>query len=680
MRAILGTTVLGAIMGALTLAQQPSPAQFRSGTDLVQVDVSVLDGKRQPVVGLTAADFTIFENGQPRPVEAFTSIELPDRVTTVDATWTRDVPPDVATNAVGADEGRIVVILMDRTIPIGQPTQTARQVAAAAVEALGPGDLAALVSTSGGIPQNLTADRARLIRAINQRDWSAGASAETREIDQTMGTRMVEMSQEAGGGGFDPSAVFTPLTDPRCLCGLCAHQTITNVATALEAMPRRRKSLLFIGSNFIIQAGPQVQQAEIGCAQKLEDSRKVMFAALDRSGVTVHSIDPTGLQVVGPTSQASSTVRGAATRGAFATAVQENLANQGTLGVLPDRTGGRVVANTNGPEARVPEIVRESQSYYVLGFRPAEPSVPGQARSIEVKVNRRDVKVSTRRGYVVPASVSAPDATATLRAAMSSTLPSAAVPLGLNAAAFAVPGSERSAVAVSVDVSGFAPAAAETGAAVATVPLELAVAAYDMSGQPRASARQTLTLSWPTGEGRARKVELLSRLDVPPGEYEIRAAVTGDATSRPASVFTYLTVPPFAAAPLSLSNIVMAAAPTTSSAPRDFLAAVLPVVPTTTREFGRTDAAVAFFRIYQGTARGEAIAPVDLRARVLNASNQAAISQALVFRPVEFEKNRTADGRINLPISRLPPGEYLLSLEAAMGERVAGRALRFRVR
>jgi hypothetical protein len=212
------------------------------------------------------------------------------------------------------------------------------------------------------------------------------------------------------------------------------------------------------------------------------------------------------------------------------------------------------------------------------------------------------------------------------------------------------------------------------------VPLELAVAAYDMSGQPLASARQALTLSWPTGEGRARKVELLSRLDVPPGEYEIRAAVTGDATSRPASVFTYLTVPPFAAAPLSLSNIVMVAAATTSSAPRDFLAAVLPVVPTTTREFGRTDSAVAFFRIYQGTARGEAIAPVDLRARVLNASDQAVISQALVFRPIEFEQNRTADGRINLPISRLPPGEYLLSLEAAMGERVAGRALRFRVR
>jgi hypothetical protein len=42
----------------------------RSGVNLVTVDVSVLDRDRGPVRGLTAADFTILENGQGAAVVA----------------------------------------------------------------------------------------------------------------------------------------------------------------------------------------------------------------------------------------------------------------------------------------------------------------------------------------------------------------------------------------------------------------------------------------------------------------------------------------------------------------------------------------------------------------------------------------------------------------------------------
>ncbi len=40
------------------VAQAPQTT-FRAGTDLVQVDVSVLDNERRPVRGLTAAYFTL---------------------------------------------------------------------------------------------------------------------------------------------------------------------------------------------------------------------------------------------------------------------------------------------------------------------------------------------------------------------------------------------------------------------------------------------------------------------------------------------------------------------------------------------------------------------------------------------------------------------------------------------
>src|SRR3954451_14333442 len=103
-------------------AQAPAPQPvFRGGTDLMQVDVSVLDGKRHPVRGLTAADFQVFEDGPPREVQAFTEVYLPDRTRAQDASWMREVPQDVATNQATQEDGRLIVILLDRTIPIGEP-------------------------------------------------------------------------------------------------------------------------------------------------------------------------------------------------------------------------------------------------------------------------------------------------------------------------------------------------------------------------------------------------------------------------------------------------------------------------------------------------------------------------------------------------------------------------------
>ena len=50
---------------------------------------------------------------------------------------------------------------------------------------------------------------------------------------------------------------------------------------------------------------------------------------------------------------------------------------------------------------------------------------------------------------------------------------------------------------------------------------------------------------------------MLSRLDLPPEEYEIRVAVSSGADPRTASVFASVTVPAFAAAPLSLSKVIV---------------------------------------------------------------------------------------------------------------------------
>ena len=78
--------VVAVAFSAATLAQQqtkpvqqtiPAPQTtpiFRSGVDLVHLDVSVLDRQRRPVRGLGPADFTILEDGISQKIAAFSAV------------------------------------------------------------------------------------------------------------------------------------------------------------------------------------------------------------------------------------------------------------------------------------------------------------------------------------------------------------------------------------------------------------------------------------------------------------------------------------------------------------------------------------------------------------------------------------------------------------------------------
>jgi VWFA-related protein len=656
-------------------AQTPPPqAIFRGRTDLVQVDVSVLDGKRRPVRGLTAGDFTILEDGTPRDIQAFTEVDLPDRIPPRNGSWMREVPSDVATNQIAQEEGRLVIVLLDRTIPAGEPTVTARRTAAAVINQLGPADLGAVVSTSNGAVQNLTSDRSRLLRALDRSDLSTDISDEAKEIESSV----------FGLTGRTWSA----LNDPRCPCGLCVLDTITRVADALQSTSGRRKLLFFIGSDLMLQAAgsPGGASNDIGCEKRLSDAREAMFTAVDRANLTIHSLDPLGLANVGPVTRSSSTLRVRDVGPATTASTNSNLLRQGNLQVLPDRTGGRAVLNTNGPDLAVPGILHESDSYYLIGFRSADSTANGKFHRITVKTARRGLDVRARSGYTAPTADSraAPASAgaavpAPAREALTGLLPEGATPLELNAATFAGPEAQRAALVLTVGVGAFASEPSAATAAAPRGPLEIVAAAFDTGGRPKGVARQTVDLSWPEGTpGVERRFDALSRLDLPPGEYEIRVAVSGAA--HVASVFTYVKIPPFATAPLSLSNLVIGATAGTLTAPRDFLSTLLPVVPTARRAFARDDRAVVFFRIYQGTAGSAPLAPVELRSSIVDAGGAVVAGSTSALDAAQFSDGRTTDQYLELPLGTLVPGDYLLKVETTMGVRTAGRAIRFVVR
>ena len=79
--------------------------------------------------------------------------------------------------------------------------------------------------------------------------------------------------------------------------------------------------------------------------------------------------------------------------------------------------------------------------------------------------------------------------------------------------------------------------------------------------------------------------------------------------------------------------------------------------PTTRRTFRRGEVVRGVLQIYQGTQRTDALTPVVMRVRILDAKGTALRDQSLPFPESSFANRRT-DCVITLPLSTLAPGEY----------------------
>ena len=647
------------VMASAAIKAQGQRPSFKAGVQLVRIDVSVLDDKRQPVKGLQASDFTVLEDGQPRPIRSFDAV---DHAAAPAATATASVTTmGVATNQASNDTSRLIFILMDRSIPPEGPMIMARQIADAAVDAMAPGDLAAIVTTGIAIPQNLTSDRSRLHKTIAASDWSQRLSQAALDDPNLWHIRA--------------SGLLDPLTDGACLCGVCSMDTITQIANQVRGVPRR-KLLLYIGSDITVNVGMRPGATPgMSCDKVARDSREKLFDALGASGLTIHSIDPRGLASIGPETD-TTVVNGVESRTSGDLRQQRTdrlndvMKAQGNLAVLPALTGGRTILNTNEPFRMMPGVLHESDAYYLLAFEPIEP-MGGVRHNVEVKVARRGVQVQSVRFIVPPADragagTSAPSSP--LERAVTDLLPDASLPLGLAVSTFAGPDRQHAYVGITIDASSFA-------AAGRSIPLEIAVQANDELGRRVAAARQHGTVEVTNANGRAALVELQTYLALPPGDYELRSAVMNAETQAASSVFTHITVPAFDDAPVALSDVLLGTRENAGALPEG--APALPIVPTTARAFNAGQPAWAFVRAYRRTdAAMDRQAPVSIETSVLDAGGKRVKHQSL---PEASFAGSAADVRVPLPLKGLAPGRYVLRIDATQGRAQASRAVAFDV-
>lgn len=637
---------------------QARPPQFRSGIDLVQVDVSVLDRGRRPVRGIGQSEFTVLENGKPQEIVAFQAVDMPDALPPP-TPWMREVQPDVRRNDE-AIEHRLIVIMMDDATMMMHPAfvKSAKEIGHRAIEQLGPSDLAAVLYTlDNRKSQDFTADRARLHEAVER---------------FAPGFRTVGVS-----GSLGEAAEAFAMAESNAF--FAAVESLGKLGEFLASVPHRRKAVIYVsvgvpvdpemaGAPVLIGRGAGAAASLQAMQARLVDRMSNIFRQAQRANVNIYPVDPGG---VGGMELYIESQR-AAGRTVFPYEAGRNYLD--FLQTIAENTGGHAFVNTNTFEAGVAQIFRENASYYLLGYRTPDPEPDGKFRRIEVRVSRPDLEVRARNGYYAPKPEDLERAArrppSPVAQAIEGILPKGDVPMQIAAAPFALPNRSESGVAIITAVRQ----QAQTGALKVVEKVDLSVYAYNNDGKLISSQGLRADVTLRPGVSGQVGYELLSRLDLKPGRYQVRFGAFINSVKQNGSVYYDLEVPDFDELPLSISGVVFAVSPSVIAAPRDRLKGLVPIIPTAQRDFMTTNKVSAYLQIYQGTRPKKEY--VDLDVNILDGSGTNVFHSLLELPPDRFGTSG-AQYQLELPMGRLRPGPYLLSVEASTNDHTARRDVRF---
>ena len=171
---LLAVVVGSSLAAGIWSLQQPAPQQpppvFRSGVELIALDVTVVDRDGVPVTGLTAKDFVVTLAGQPRPVRALDYVTF-GAAPGVDVTpASRETTNDPSLASRASRGGRVITLLVDDLSAKPGQEKLLTTAAARMLSTLDAGDLVGLTTTSGlGPVVSPTRERQAILNALASR-------------------------------------------------------------------------------------------------------------------------------------------------------------------------------------------------------------------------------------------------------------------------------------------------------------------------------------------------------------------------------------------------------------------------------------------------------------------------------------------------------------------------------
>lgn len=384
---------------------QPAPqATFRTTTSLVEVDVVIHDKKGDFVGGLKAEDLQLLEDGKPQKIEQFYMVAHERGGQLIPVTGDQPVAPEDRAR-------RIFVVMFDEGHLNHEAIMRTKQgVIQFIKENIGPGDFGGIFLNGSMHNGRLTTSAAELLAGVNKvnvgfenrqsllatfrefpripSEIDAMRIAEgSTEVARRVGLRVCQDDPQscALNGGLNQVENLIQQKSRLYVrqARMLTYVTLQNLRYVVSRLSRipGRKTLVLLTEGFFVE--------------EARDDLLSIGAEAARGGTTIYSIDGRGL--IGSPSSASDVLTEAAGR---STAFDSG---EAAPYLLTSATGGIRIQNVDDIGRAFNMVVRDTSTYYVIGYRPDNAVMDGKYRKIEVKANLSGVNIRSRKGYAAVA-------------------------------------------------------------------------------------------------------------------------------------------------------------------------------------------------------------------------------------------------------------------------------------
>ena len=544
----------------LALAGIPAFAQLKEtiNVNVIEVPVTVVDSSGNPVRGLTAANFKLFDNGKEREITSFDKIDFSPAATPQGS--------QLAISKMAAGSRRNFMLLFDlaNSSPraLSRAQDAARQFVAKAVQ---PRDLVGVGTIDADHGFRLltafTTDRELIASAIGspanfRSNDPLQLSNETRlfTVDDNPQTNQSDSQTKAQGNAALADA------DARERADQIQHANVQylrakvqkeveclgQLARTLRGVPGR-KQIVLLSEGFDPSVVTGRDARDVAAATKdsdavmhgqsyLVDNDQRFGSATSQSfftqmaqffrgsDVVLHAIDIQGVRI----------------QNDIQTGARIN-SNAG-LALLADPTGGMVFQNSNDMSGNFDRMLKAQEMVYILSFSAAAQK-PGQFHNLSVKLVNvpGSAKPFSRAGYYEGGNETAAERQLSTAEIILNDIPQNDVRVAALVAAF--PGSGQNAqVPVILEIDG-TDVLKDLKGNNATA--EVYIYAFDSEGLVRDRVYQKITLDLKkvSDKLRATGVKYYATLILAPGTYAVKALVRVPETDRKGFVRAELVVP-----------------------------------------------------------------------------------------------------------------------------------------